>query len=43
MSAKTEYYAKVASDALRCLTGNARNRTWFLTTVDRLYDVEETL
>ena len=37
MSAKTEYYAKVASDASRDLTGSVQNWTGFLTTVGRLY------
>ena len=37
MSAKTEYYAKVASDASRDLTRSVQNWTGFLTTVGRLY------
>ena len=37
MTAKTEYYAKVASDASRDLTRSVQNWTGFLTTVGRLY------
>ena len=37
MSAKTEYYAKVASDASRDLTRSVQNWTGFLTTAGRLY------
>ena len=43
MSAETEYYAKVASDASRDLTGSVQNWTGFFTTVGRLYDMEEAL
>ena len=37
MSGKTEYFAKVASDAARDLTRSVQTWTGFLTTVGRLY------